>query len=124
MFETLTRSKLKDCFIIEEVIYFVVQPAQIGIAIGKKGANIQRLKSLLKNKEFKIVEFNPNLIQFVKNLCYPVKINKIEQEEDVIKITAPDLKSRGLLIGRAAKNLRNNEDIVNRYFKIKEIKVV
>ena len=124
MFETLTRSKLKDCFIIEEVIYFVVQPAQIGIAIGKKGANIQRLKSLLKNKEFKIVEFNTNLIQFVKNLCYPVKINKIEQEEDVIKITAPDLKSRGLLIGRAAKNLRNNEDIVNRYFKIKEIKVV
>ncbi len=124
MFENITRAKLKDCLLIDEMIVFIVEPAQIGKAIGKKGANVQRLKSLLKDKEFKITEFHPNLLQFIKNLFYPVKINKIEQKEDIIEITAPDMKSRGLLIGRGAKNLRNNEEIVNRYFKIKEIKVV
>jgi len=124
MFETLTRAKVKDCLLVDETIFFIVQPGQIGKAIGKKGANIKRLKSLMKNKEFRIVEFNPGITQFVKNLFYPIQIKSIEQKEDVIEVAAPDLKTRGLLIGRGAKNLRNYEAIVNRYFTIKEIKVV
>ena len=124
MFETLTRAKVKDCLLVDETIFFIVQPGQIGKAIGKKGANIKRLKSLMKNKEFRIVEFNPGITQFVENLFYPIQIKSIEQKEDVIEVAAPDLKTRGLLIGRGAKNLRNYEAIVNRYFTIKEIKVV
>ena len=123
-FETLTRAKLKDCFFIEEVIFFIVEPAQIGKAIGKKGANIKRLKSLFKQKEFRIIEFNPNLLRFIQNLFYPIRVKSIEQKDDIIEIGAPDLRTRGLLIGRGAKNLRNYEGITNRYFNIKEIKVV
>ncbi len=124
MFETVTRAKLKDFFLIEEVLFFVVEPGQIGKAIGKKGVNIQNIKKYFKGKEFRIVEFNGNLIQFIKNLFYPIKIHQAELKDEIITIKASDLKTRGLLIGRGAKNLRNYEQVVNRYFKLKEIKVV
>jgi len=39
-------------------------------------------------------------------------------------ITPPDTQTRGYLIGREAVNLRGFEEIVKRYFEIKEIKVV
>ncbi len=124
MFETLTRAKVKDCLFVDEVVFFIVQPGQIGKAIGKKGINIKRLKSFMKNKEFRIVEFNPGVTEFVKNLFYPILIKNIELKEDVIEVSPPDLKSRGLIIGRGGQNLRNYEAIVNRYFNIREIKVV
>ena len=54
----------------------------------------------------------------------PLKVEDISEEEDIITITDPDKKKKGMIIGRDAINLRNNEKIVSRYFTVKEIKVI
>jgi predicted RNA-binding protein Jag len=41
-----------------------------------------------------------------------------------VEIEVFDSKTRGLLIGRAAKNLHSLELIIKRYFKFNEIKVL
>lgn len=124
LFETITNAKLKDCFIDElKQTIFVVEEGQIGKAIGHKGNNVKRIENILKRK-IKIIEFNKELIQFVKNMVYPIQIKEIREENNIITITPADSKSRGYLIGRGAINLRNYEKIVKRYFDIKEIKVV
>lgn len=124
LFEQITKSNLKDCFVDDNgLLTFVVQEGEIGKAIGKKAVNVKNLEKML-NRKIKIVEFNPHLLQFVKNLIIPLKIEEADQEEKVVILTSPDINTKGLLIGRNAKNLRNTEKIVKKYFDIDEIKVM
>jgi len=122
LFETLTQTKLKDCIINDKVI-FIVEENQIGKAIGKKGINVKKIENILK-KKIKIAEFNSNVLQFIQNFIYPLKVKDIKEENKVITIIGPDTKTKGLLIGRDAKNLNNLKSIVKRYFDIDDIKVI
>jgi N utilization substance protein A len=122
-FEKLTRARLKDCVIREAQVIFVVEPGDIGRAIGPKGANVRRLEAALK-KKVKMVEFAHELVSFIKNLAYPIDVKEVrEQDDGVVVIVPPDLKSRGLLIGRNAQTLRAYEAAVQRFFPIKELRV-
>ena len=123
MFESLTRASVKDCFMQDDRIVFIVRENQIGLALGKGGSNIRRLEGVFK-KKIKIAEFSPDLLQFIRNLEYPLEIKEITEKEGIVTITPPDSRTRGYLIGRAAVNLRNVEEIVKRYFEVKSIRVI
>ena len=75
-------------------------------------------------KKVKIVEYSDDLIQFVANVVAPIKVKEIVEEDGIVTITPMDSMSRGLLIGRSAVNLRGFENIVKRFYPIKEIKVI
>lgn len=122
LFESLTKSKLKDCIAGEQLI-FIVEENEIGKAIGKGGSNVRRVEELLK-KKIKIVEFNPDVKQFVRNFVMPLHVNEINEEGNIITIAGPDTKTKGLLIGRDRKNLDNLKSVVNRYFEVEDIRVV
>lgn len=124
VFESITKARIKDCLDQDGKLIFVVKENEIGKAIGKKGINIKRLENALK-KKIKIIEFSDDLIQFIKNCIYPSQSKDIVEGEDgIILITPVDSQTRGMLIGREAVHLRALEKIVNRFFTIKEIKVV
>ncbi|MBW3002815.1 NusA-like transcription termination signal-binding factor [Candidatus Woesearchaeota archaeon] len=123
LFETITRAKLKDCIIKENLVLFIVHPNEIGKAVGAKGVNVRKLEKVL-NKKVKIVEFSPEPVNFIKNLVHPLKVKEITEEEGIYTLTPVDLKTRGLLIGRNASHLRAYEDVVKRYFPVKELKVI
>lgn len=122
IFENITQAKIKDC-IENKYLIFIVQENQIAKAIGKNGCNVRRLESILR-KKVKIVEFSQDPLIFTKNLISPLKAKDIKIDQDTIIIQGDDRKTKGLIIGRDAQNLREYEDIVKRYFPIKEIKVV
>ncbi|MBW2977214.1 NusA-like transcription termination signal-binding factor [Candidatus Woesearchaeota archaeon] len=123
LFESITGAALKDCFEQNSRLIFVVKQGEIGKAIGKRGLNIKKLERVLR-KKIKIIEFNPELLQFVQNIVFPSKVKEIKQEDSTVIITPPDSETRGYLIGKSAVNLRNTEEIVKRYFDITEIKVI
>ena len=126
LFESMTGAHIKDCYAddVLKCITFVVQPGQLGRAIGKKAMNVKRMQEKI-NKNIRVIEFNPNLLEFIKNMVAPLKIDRIGQNEDgIVIIKGPDTKTNGLLIGRNAQNLRNLENNVRRYFEVKEIRVV
>ena len=75
-------------------------------------------------KKLRVIEFNDDLLRFIQNVVFPSKVKNIVEEEGVITITPPDSETRGYLIGRGAINLNNTKDIVKRYFKIEDIKVI
>jgi len=122
LFETITRAKIKDCIIKETLVMFIVQPNEVGKAVGPKGANVKKLERILK-KRVKIVEFASEPVNFIKNLVHPLQVTEITEEDGVYTMTPQDLKTRGLLIGRNASHLRAYEEIMKRYFPIKELKV-
>lgn len=125
LFEKITRSKLKDCFTNKDKLFFVVQHGELKKALGPKKENVQKLVKAT-NRNIKIVEFNPDVLEFTKNLMYPLKMEDISMVEDgVIVIKGTDTKTKGLMIGARAQNLRGYEAMVQKYFdNIKEIKVV
>lgn len=117
VFETLTRTTVKDCFIDNSELVFMVSEGEAGRAIGKHGANIQRLSQML-NKKIKVIEFNKDVLKFINNLIYPANGNVYKSEEKIVSIQAKDTRDRAILIGRDRKNLKNLQNIVSKYFDV------
>jgi NusA-like KH domain protein len=124
LFEAVTRTTLKDCFENQEKMLFIVMPGQIRRALGKDNLNVKKVEAKIGQK-IRIVEFSPNVMQFITNLIYPLKINDIQMDEGIMTIKGKDMRTNGMIIGIRAQNLRNTESIVQKYFpEVKEIKVI
>ena len=111
IFEKITRVTPKDCIIQDNQIIFIVDMKDVGTAVGQRGANAKKLEQKLK-KKIKIAGYSEDVKEFIKSLVAPLHLESVEQTDGIIEMTAKDLKSRGLLIGRNASILRAYEEIV------------
>ena len=123
VFEKLTHCSVRHVCMFKDMQTFVVNEGEMGKALGKKGENVQKLEKLL-GKKIKIVEYSPDVLKFVANLILPNKVQNIVQEEDLIILSSDDVKTKGLIIGAKAQNLRQYEVITQKFFPIREIRVV
>ncbi len=124
-FERYTGSKVKDCFEYEGKVIFIVDPQQVMLAVGKNGEKIIDMEKML-NKKIQVVEFNPNIEQFVRNLFYLYKPTKIEfsDKNNIKHVTVtvdPQLKARA--IGKEGKNLKIAREILVRHTELNSINI-
>ena len=122
IFDNITKVTAKDCIPQENQIIFIVNMSDVGTAVGPKGINVRKLEQKFK-KKIKIAGYSTDVKDFIRSLVAPLQLEDVTEEEGVITLTAKDLKTRGLLIGRTASILRSYEAIVKRFFPIKELKV-
>ena len=122
LFESMTGAKVKDC-ILDERLMLIIEENEMGKAIGKNGANIKKLERLMK-KKVRLVEFSNDLNKFIKNLAYPVEILDFQNENGTITLFCKDTNTRAMLIGRERQNINHIKGVVQRYFDVKEIKVM
>lgn len=122
LFESMTGAKVKDCIVNEKVI-FIIEENDMGKAIGKNGIHIKKMERMM-NKRIKLVEFSNDVVQFIKNLIYPIGISKIENEDGKVILFGKDTSTRAMLIGRERQNINHLTEIVKRYFDVKEMKVM
>ncbi|MFC1800472.1 NusA-like transcription termination signal-binding factor [Nanoarchaeota archaeon] len=122
LFETITRASVRDCFEDEDRMILIVNEGEIGKAIGKGSVNVRKIENALK-KKVRIIEYNADMQKFVRNVVFPLRLEEVSIEGNVMMISAADHKTRGLLIGRSAQNLRSYERVIKRYFPIDELKV-
>ncbi|MBU4241956.1 MAG: NusA-like transcription termination signal-binding factor [Nanoarchaeota archaeon] len=118
LFEKITRAGVKDCFIMESTLIFVVNQGDIGKAVGKGGSNIQKLTRIMK-KQVKIIQFDSNPSKFTLNLLFPLKPAEIKQDDDKIIIKAKDISEKGKIFGREKTNLKRMQEIISKYFPVK-----
>ena len=123
LFENLTNSKVKDAYLKEKSITFVVEKGDAWKAIGKNGSKIKKIQDLVK-KKIKIIEFDDRIEKFSENLIKPIEVENIEFINGNLEIKPKDSGTKGLLIGRESKNLREIEEILSRYFKLKSVKIL
>ncbi|HLP79801.1 MAG TPA: NusA-like transcription termination signal-binding factor [Acidobacteriota bacterium] len=125
-FENLTGAKVKDCFDDSQgLLTFIIEHNDIRKALGKNATNVLRARKTF-NRNLRVIEFNPDVVEFIKNVARPVILTEVQTTgtDGIYVMVAPDMRSRGYLIGRNAQALRNNESVVQRYFPVKELKVV
>jgi N utilization substance protein A len=121
IFENLTHAGVKDCFAEGDSLVFIIDQGQMGLAIGKGGVNIKNACSVFK-KDIKAYEFNPEPVEFVKNLLYPIKPKAVERKDNLVVIKTADSVEKGKVFGREKTNLKRIQEIVSKYFEV-EIKV-
>ena len=122
-FERATGAKVRDCIIGDDNILFIVEENQLMKALGKDARNVKLISNVL-NKKIRITEYSKDLGKFIANLIYPMKADEISEQDGIVTIKSSERETKGLIIGRNATNLRRTEGIAQRYFDIKEIKVV
>ena len=124
-FEQRTGARVKDCFYDTlGKLTFVVESGDLGKALGKGASNLKDLEKKL-NKRVRIAEWADDRQRFIRNLVAPLKPKDIQvQSDDIVILHGGDEKTNGLLIGKKARNLRNLEWMVRRYYEVPEIKVV
>lgn len=123
-FEKKTKANIKDCIVNQDGtdITIIAKEGDIGLVIGKKGAMIHRLKEEL-GKEIHVYEHSDDMGKFIKNLLYPIKVEKIDVEKDKVTVHI-NQNERKRAIGRNGKKINTVREITKRYHDIDEIKVV
>ena len=90
-FESLTGAGSRDCVVDERNarLIFVINPGDMGLAIGKKGASIKKASEVM-GKKIEVVEYNSNPEQFIKNCFLPAQVTSIifegEPEEQTVQV--------------------------------------
>lgn len=122
IFENITKARVKDCIECEDKLVFIVDPGQLGLAIGRGGTNIKRLKDLLK-RNIDIIEYAPEIDKFIKNIFHNHKILEIAEDKTrkkVIRVTVAAV-DKGKVIGKSGKNIEIVRMIVKRYHDIEDV---
>lgn len=125
LFEGLTGATAKDCIVDEENsrIIFVVKNGDMGLAIGRNGENINRVKRSI-GKQVEVIEYSEDLEEFLKNIIRPVLVRNISVSyKDNKRIAYVEVlsKDKGLAIGRNGKNVEKAKILVQRHHGIDDV---
>ncbi|MBP1929386.1 N utilization substance protein A [Methanolinea mesophila] len=124
-FERLTGAGSRDCVIDERNnrIIFVINPGEMGLAIGKSGSSIKKAMEVM-GKRIEVVEYASNAEQFLKNCFLPAKVLNVDLEgnddEKVAYITVAD-EDRGIAIGKEGKNIFKAKKLAQRQYNIADV---
>jgi len=125
LFQDVTRVTARDCIVDEENnrIIFLVNPENMGTAIGKNGSNVKRLEKLI-GKSIEIVGYSDNLEDLVRNLMAPAKVRSVKVVQSNSKKTVyinVDPQDKGLAIGKNGRNVTRAKLILKRYMDIDSV---
>jgi NusA-like KH domain protein len=118
-FENITGTEVRDC-VCSDVIYFLVNPGKMAVAIGKNGHNIKTAEKMLK-KSIKIFEWSEDCEQFIKNMIPSVQKIDINGEKATLSI---EIESRGMVIGKKGCNIKVIREFLSRNSNIKDLKIL
>jgi N utilization substance protein A len=122
-FENFTGVSVRDCLINSDCVYFIVEEGKVGMAIGKNGASVKKVESLIK-KNVKLFEYSKDLSTFVRKLIPSVGDVKIKTENDRIVVEIKvDKKDKPLIIGRDGKNIKVFKELLQRSHNVNDVLV-
>jgi len=122
LFERKTGALVKDCIVGDDEITFIIKKGYIGSAIGKGGKIVNKIKEAI-GKEIHVYEHSEDPTQFVKNLLYPVKVNKVELEGDKLKVYI-EKKEKRRAIGKGGKKINAVKELLKRHSNISKVEVL
>lgn len=126
LFENMTGAMVKDCIIDDEnsKVTFVVKNGNMGLAIGKGGNTVSKVKRAV-GRGVEIIELSDDSDQFIRNLLSPaelqsVKITKNKKGEKIAIVTADNTNKR-IAIGKNGINIQRAKLLAERQHEITNI---
>lgn len=123
LFENITNVPVRDCFMNNDVIYYIVEEGKIGLAIGKDGSSIKNVEKVT-GKKVKVFEYSTDPATFVKNIIPQCKEVRMINDKDRITVEVRVSRNdRGYVIGRGGEKIKIYKEILKRAHNISEIQV-
>ncbi len=122
-FENITGASIDDCMNEDDRIVFIVKKGQIGLAIGKKGANIKKAMRDLK-KEIEVIENGVDAAELIRNALSPAEIQEItisKNEGKEVALVKIDNKFRGMAFGKNGQKIDRCRKILQRHHNLDEV---
>jgi len=125
LFESLTQAIARDCYVDDENdrVIFVVKNGDMGLAIGKNGNNINRVKKSI-GKHIEIVEYSDEVDEFVANALQPVFVKKVQvivKENRKLAYVEVMSKDRGIAIGKNGRNIQKAKVLAHRHYGLEDV---
>ena len=126
LFESVTGAIAKDCIIDDKLsrLVFVVKPGNIGLAVGKQGANVKTLKRMT-SKDIELVEYADDLSTFLRHSFAPAKVNEVRITDrpngKKLVVAMIESKDKGIAIGKNGRNAEKTRFLVKRYFDVDNV---
>ena len=125
LFESLTGAIARDCYVDGENdrVIFVVKKGDMGLAIGKNGNNINRVKKSI-GKHIEIVEYSDEVDEFVANALQPVFVKKVKvvvKENRKLAYVEVMSKDRGIAIGKNGRNIQKAKVLAQRHYGLEDV---
>lgn len=124
--ESRTGAHARDVIITTESIIFVVGKDELGRVIGKKGATIASLRSLM-GRNIEVFEAAETARTFLSTFFAPTAIKEVrEQNNDgkTVLTLEMDPQGKGLAIGRHGEKIKKARLLARRLYNIDEIRIV
>lgn len=127
-FERLTGAGSRDCVIDERNnrLIFVVNPGEMGLAIGRQGSSIKKAMDVM-GKKIEVVEYSPDPEQFIRNCFLPAKVTSVDFDGEgdfrVAHIEVRD-EDRGIAIGKEGKNIFKAKKLAQRQHDVSDVLLV
>jgi len=118
-FERMAKTEVRDC-ISNDVIYFLVNPGKVAIAIGKGGETIKKAERALK-KQIKLFEWANDDEKFIKNMIPQAQTITLSGGKAQVTLLAKD---RGAVFGKGGSNIKIIREFLSRNSDVRELKVV
>ena len=125
LFESLTGAIARDCYVDDENdrVIFVVKKGDMGLAIGKNGNSINRVKKSI-GKHIEIVEYSDDVDEFVANALQPVfvkKVHVVAKENRKLAYVEVMSKDRGIAIGKNGRNIQKAKVLAQRHYGLEDV---
>jgi N utilization substance protein A len=121
-FESITGVDVRAAIIHDDEAYFVVPEDKAGMAIGKGGQTVSKVKRKL-DRDIKIYEYSDNLGKFI-NSVVPTEIRGVDLEQDgeKVKIHVSE-RNKGQVVGRDGERIDTIREILSRTHGVDSVKI-
>jgi N utilization substance protein A len=125
MVNKITKADILDCVITDDKLIFIVHQGQLGIAIGARAKNLEKLRNLFK-KSIKFIEYNNDKKNFIINLCKPYKIKNLTLEgegENIVAKVEVEVSDKSKIIGKSGRNIEIIRQLAQRHHNLKDVQI-
>ena len=129
LFQSITGATARDCVVDDKMdrVIFIVNRGQMGLAIGKGGATIRQLQSVV-GKKVELVEYSDDPSEFICNILNSDMINEVKINDRIDgtrqAIVIVDAKKKGVVVGREGRNAEKARLLAKRYFQISNVLIM
>ncbi len=125
LFETLTGARVKDCIQVQDTMGFLVNKGDMGLAIGKNGVNIEKVRQAIGKGIF-VMEFADQPNEFIKNLFNPIRVKQVRihtiKNEKIADIDV-NKRDRKRAIGQEGIRIKIAKEMSKRHHNIHNINI-